>query len=40
MKNGRKMRYDFYELFDAGNIDEEGNVIQPDSPKAQYQKVE
>jgi alpha-ketoglutarate-dependent 2,4-dichlorophenoxyacetate dioxygenase len=37
--NGRKMRYDFYKLFDAGNIDEEANIIHPDSPKAQYQKV-
>jgi hypothetical protein len=35
----RKMRYQYYELFDAGNVDEEGNVIHPDSPKAQYQKV-
>ncbi|KAL1606490.1 hypothetical protein SLS60_003894 [Paraconiothyrium brasiliense] len=35
---GRKMRYDYYELFDAGNVDEDGNVIDPNSPKAQYQK--
>lgn len=39
MKDGRKMRYQFYELFDAGNVDEEGQVIDPNSPKAQYQKV-
>ena len=39
MTAGRKMRYPYYELFDAGNVDEEGNVIHPDSPKAQYQKV-
>ena len=37
--SGRKMRYKYYELFDAGNVDEEGNVIDPNSPKAQYQKV-
>ena len=36
---GRKMRYKYYELFDAGNVDEDGNVIDPNSPKAQYQKV-
>ncbi|KAF2187324.1 alpha-ketoglutarate-dependent 2,4-dichlorophenoxyacetate dioxygenase [Zopfia rhizophila CBS 207.26] len=38
MKGGRKMRYHYYELFDAGNVDEYGQVIDPDSPKAQYQK--
>lgn len=38
MTNGRKMRYQYYELFDAGNVDEDGNVIDPKSPKAQYQK--
>lgn len=37
--SGRKMRYEYYELFDAGNVDEEGKVIDPNSPKAQYQKV-
>ena len=36
---GRKMRYEYYELFDAGNVDEDGNVIDPNSPKAQYQRV-
>jgi alpha-ketoglutarate-dependent 2,4-dichlorophenoxyacetate dioxygenase len=39
MTNGRKLRYQYYELFDAGNVDEDNNVIQPSSPKAQYQKV-
>lgn len=39
MTNGRKMRYQYYELFDAGNVDEDGNIIDPNSPKAQYQKV-
>jgi alpha-ketoglutarate-dependent 2,4-dichlorophenoxyacetate dioxygenase len=39
MTAGRKMRYQHYEVFDAGNVDEESNVIHPDSAKAQYQKV-
>ena len=39
MTNGRRMRYQYYELFDAGNVDEDGNIIDPNSPKAQYQKV-
>lgn len=34
-----KLRYDFYELFDAGNVDENGKVLGPDSPRAQYNKV-
>ncbi|KAF2651587.1 alpha-ketoglutarate-dependent 2,4-dichlorophenoxyacetate dioxygenase [Lophiostoma macrostomum CBS 122681] len=38
MTSGRKMRYQYYEMFDAGNVDEDDNVIDPDSPKAQYQK--
>jgi alpha-ketoglutarate-dependent 2,4-dichlorophenoxyacetate dioxygenase len=40
MTAGRKMRYQHYEVFDAGNVDEEGSVIHPDSAKAQYQKVD
>jgi alpha-ketoglutarate-dependent 2,4-dichlorophenoxyacetate dioxygenase len=39
MTSGRKMRYEYYELFDAGNVDEDGNVIDPNSTKLQYQKV-
>ncbi|KAH7074590.1 hypothetical protein BKA63DRAFT_316510 [Paraphoma chrysanthemicola] len=35
---GRKMRYSHYSLFDAGNVDEEGNPIDPDSPRAHYNK--
>ncbi|KAI1504772.1 alpha-ketoglutarate-dependent 2,4-dichlorophenoxyacetate dioxygenase [Biscogniauxia marginata] len=31
---GRKPRYTFYELFDAGNIDADGAVLDPDSPRA------
>ncbi|KAH9866569.1 hypothetical protein J1614_008259 [Plenodomus biglobosus] len=38
MTSGRKLRYQYYELFDAGNIDDDGNIIDPASPKAQYQK--
>ncbi|OCT44184.1 Alpha-ketoglutarate-dependent 2,4-dichlorophenoxyacetate dioxygenase [Cladophialophora carrionii] len=39
MTNGRKPRYGYYELFDAGNIDPDTNtVLQPDSPRAQYNK--
>lgn len=39
MTGGRKPRYQFYELFDAGNIDEKGGVLDPDSPRAHYNKV-
>lgn len=35
----RKLRYEFYELFDAGNVDDQGNIIELDSPRAQYNKV-
>ena len=39
MTNGRKPRYEFYELFDAGNIDvDTGEVLDPSSPRAQYNK--
>ncbi|KAF2846422.1 alpha-ketoglutarate-dependent 2,4-dichlorophenoxyacetate dioxygenase [Plenodomus tracheiphilus IPT5] len=38
MTNGRKLRYQYYELFDAGNVDDDSNIIDPNSPKAQYQK--
>jgi alpha-ketoglutarate-dependent 2,4-dichlorophenoxyacetate dioxygenase len=36
---GRKLRYQHIELFDAGNIDDNGNVHEPDSARAQYNKV-
>lgn len=37
--NGRKPRYEYYELFDAGNIDgETGKVLDPTSPRSQYNK--
>ncbi|KAF4624588.1 hypothetical protein G7Y89_g13583 [Cudoniella acicularis] len=38
LQNGRKPRYAYYELFDAGNVDEQGNVLTPDSPRSQYNK--
>jgi len=31
---GRKMRYAHVELFDAGNLDENNAIIDPDSPRA------
>ena len=36
---GRKLRYDYLELFDAGNIDENGGVLDPDAPRSHYGKV-
>lgn len=38
LTNGRKLRYDHYELFDAGNVDEDGGPIAPDSPRAHYNR--
>ncbi|KAF2181659.1 taurine catabolism dioxygenase [Zopfia rhizophila CBS 207.26] len=38
LTGGRKLRYKHVELFDAGNVDEEGNVIHPDSPRSHYNK--
>ncbi|TVY73361.1 Alpha-ketoglutarate-dependent 2,4-dichlorophenoxyacetate dioxygenase [Lachnellula suecica] len=35
---GRKLRYDYYELFDAGNLDEDGSILTPDAPRSQYNK--
>ncbi|SPO07495.1 uncharacterized protein DNG_10189 [Cephalotrichum gorgonifer] len=34
LQGGRKLRYEYYELFDAGNLDEENNLLDPDSPRA------
>ncbi|KAL2012354.1 hypothetical protein VTN00DRAFT_5072 [Thermoascus crustaceus] len=34
----RKLRYDYYELFDAGNVDEKGNFLDPESLRAMYNK--
>lgn len=38
MVNGRKPRYAYYELFDAGNVDPDGHVLSPDDPRAHYGK--
>ncbi|KIX10417.1 uncharacterized protein Z518_01499 [Rhinocladiella mackenziei CBS 650.93] len=38
MTDGRKPRYGYYELFDAGNIDDQGGVLDPNSPRAHYGK--
>jgi alpha-ketoglutarate-dependent 2,4-dichlorophenoxyacetate dioxygenase len=38
MTGGRKPRYEYYELFDAGNVDNEGNVLTMDSPRTHYGK--
>ncbi|EXJ62758.1 alpha-ketoglutarate-dependent 2,4-dichlorophenoxyacetate dioxygenase [Cladophialophora yegresii CBS 114405] len=38
MVDGRKPRYGHYELFDAGNIDDQGGVLDPNSPRAHYGK--
>ncbi|KAK5719026.1 hypothetical protein LTR17_015451 [Elasticomyces elasticus] len=38
MTGGRKPRYDYYELFDAGNVDEHGAVLALDSPRSHYGK--
>ena len=38
MTGGRKPRYEFYELFDAGNVDNDGDVLAADSPRTHYGK--
>ncbi|OQU99683.1 hypothetical protein CLAIMM_05283 [Cladophialophora immunda] len=38
MVDGRRPRYRYYELFDAGNIDDQGGVLDPNSPRAHYGK--
>lgn len=39
MVGGRKPRYAYYELFDAGNVDAMGGVLDPNDPRAHYGKV-
>ncbi|KAL1879104.1 hypothetical protein VTK73DRAFT_7328 [Phialemonium thermophilum] len=34
LQGGRKLRYQHLELFDAGNLDENNKIIDPDSPRA------
>ena len=31
-----KLRYNHYELFDAGNVDDQGGIIDPESTKAKF----
>lgn len=38
IQGGRKPRYDFYELFDAGNVDNDGVVLGPESARTHYGK--
>jgi alpha-ketoglutarate-dependent 2,4-dichlorophenoxyacetate dioxygenase len=38
MTGGRKPRYEYYELFDAGNVDNDGQVLSMDSPRTHYGK--
>lgn len=38
MTAGRKLRYQHLELFDASNLDGEGEIVKPDSPRAHYNK--
>ncbi|KAH9904672.1 taurine catabolism dioxygenase [Xylariomycetidae sp. FL2044] len=38
MKGDRKLRYQYYELFDAGNIDDDGGVLGIDSARSHYSK--
>ncbi|KAK3110504.1 hypothetical protein LTR53_015147, partial [Teratosphaeriaceae sp. CCFEE 6253] len=38
MTGGRKPRYAHYELFDAGNVLDDGSVLSPDAPRAHYGK--
>lgn len=39
MVGGRKLRYQYYELFDAGNVDAENNLLDPESPRAHANRV-
>lgn len=38
MIGGRKPRYDYYELFDAGNVDADGTVLTADNARTHYGK--
>lgn len=35
---GRKLRYEHLELFDAGNLDADGEIVPADHPRAHYNK--
>ena len=36
---GRKLRYDYVELFDAGNVGDDGELLTADHPRWYYNKV-
>lgn len=36
MTGGRKPRFEHYELFDAGNVDDEGLVLSAENPRSHY----
>jgi len=38
MTAGRKQRFEYIELFDAGNVAEDGSVLGPNSSRANYSK--
>ncbi|PGH01221.1 hypothetical protein AJ79_07992 [Helicocarpus griseus UAMH5409] len=38
MTQGRKPRLPYFELFDAGNVDDKGNAVAPDSARAHFGK--
>ncbi|KAG9228180.1 alpha-ketoglutarate-dependent 2,4-dichlorophenoxyacetate dioxygenase [Amylocarpus encephaloides] len=38
LQPGRKLRYEYLELFDAGNVDENGKLLTPDHPRFHYNK--
>lgn len=39
LTNGRKAKFLYYELFEAGNLDDEGKPIALDSQRSHYNKV-
>lgn len=39
LTGGRKAKFPYYELFDAGNLDDQNNVIAVDSQRSHYNKV-
>jgi alpha-ketoglutarate-dependent 2,4-dichlorophenoxyacetate dioxygenase len=39
LTNGRKAKYPYYELFEAGNLDDEGKPLAIDSQRSHYNKV-
>jgi len=35
----RKLRYEYLELFDAGNINDDGSILDPESARAHSNRV-